>query len=74
MIDPNAVTDPARSPRQLEEFLLFCIVVAGVECMIMPFGTVLGVFTLIMLMKDSVKALFESGVPPELVPPMTAGK
>jgi hypothetical protein len=29
MIDPNAVTDPARSPRQLEEFLLFCIVVAG---------------------------------------------
>jgi hypothetical protein len=29
MIDPNDVTDPARSPRQLEEFLLFCIVVAG---------------------------------------------
>jgi hypothetical protein len=29
MIDPNDVTDPARSDRQLEEFLLFCIVVAG---------------------------------------------
>jgi len=29
MIDPNGVTDLARSPRQLEEFLLFCIVVAG---------------------------------------------
>jgi hypothetical protein len=29
MIDPNDVTDPARSGRQLEEFLLFCIVVAG---------------------------------------------
>jgi hypothetical protein len=37
----------------------FCIVVAALECMIMPFGTVLGVFTIIMLMKDSVKALFE---------------
>jgi len=29
MIDPNDVTDTARSGRQLEEFLLFCIVVAG---------------------------------------------
>jgi hypothetical protein len=29
MIDPNAVTDPARSAEQLEEFLLFCLVVAG---------------------------------------------
>jgi hypothetical protein len=29
MIDPNDVTDLARSGRQLEEFLLFCIVVAG---------------------------------------------
>jgi hypothetical protein len=29
MIDPNAVTDPARTGPQLEEFLLFCIVVAG---------------------------------------------
>ncbi|WP_372807529.1 hypothetical protein [Pontiella sp.] len=37
---------------------LFCMVVAGVECMFMPFGTVLGVFTLIALNKDSVKALF----------------
>ena len=37
----------------------FCLVIAGIECMIMPFGTVLGVFTLVVLMKDSVKALFE---------------
>lgn len=36
----------------------FCLVVAGFECMLMPFGTVLGVFTLIVLMKDSVKELF----------------
>jgi len=37
----------------------YCLVVAGVECMFMPFGTVLGVFTLIHLSKDSVKALFD---------------
>jgi hypothetical protein len=29
MIDPNAVTDTARTVPQLEEFLLFCVVVAG---------------------------------------------
>ena len=40
----------------------FCIVVAAIECAMMPFGTVLGVFTIIMLMKDTVKSLF--GVPP----------
>jgi len=36
----------------------FCLVVAGIECLLMPFGTVLGVFTIIVLMKDSVKQLF----------------
>ena len=29
MIDPNSVTNPARSQAELEEFLLFCVVVAG---------------------------------------------
>jgi hypothetical protein len=29
MIDPNNVTNPARSAVELEEFLLFCVVVAG---------------------------------------------
>lgn len=38
---------------------LFCIIVAGIECMFMPFGTVLGIFTLITLTKESVKELFE---------------
>ena len=36
----------------------FCLVVAGIECVLMPFGTVLGVFTIIVLMKDSVQELF----------------
>jgi hypothetical protein len=29
MIDPNKVTNASRTPAQLEEFLLFCVVVAG---------------------------------------------
>lgn len=37
---------------------IFCMAVAGIECMFMPFGTVLGVFTLVALNKDSVKELF----------------
>ena len=37
---------------------MFCMVVAGIECVMMPFGTVLGVFTLVVLCKDSVKAIF----------------
>ena len=38
---------------------VFCMVVAGLECMFMPFGTVLGVFSLIVLNKDSIKEIFE---------------
>jgi hypothetical protein len=37
---------------------MFCMVVAGVECIFMPFGTVLGVLTLIVLNKDSIKEIF----------------
>ena len=36
----------------------YCFVVASIECAMMPLGTVLGVFTIVLLMKDSVKALF----------------
>jgi len=36
----------------------FCMVVAGVECIFMPFGTVLGVFTLITLNKESIIQIF----------------
>lgn len=37
---------------------LFCLVIAGIECMFMPIGTALGVFTIIVLMRPSVKELF----------------
>ena len=36
-----------------------CFVVAGIECIVIPFGTVLGVFTIIVLSRPSVKALFQ---------------
>jgi hypothetical protein len=36
----------------------FCLVMAAIACMFMPFGTVLGVFTIIVLVRPSVKALF----------------
>jgi hypothetical protein len=40
----------------------FCLVVAGVAAlMCMPFGTVLGVFTIILLLRPSVRDAFESG-------------
>ena len=38
----------------------YCLVIACIECIFMPFGTVLGVLTIIVLMKDSVKELFAS--------------
>jgi hypothetical protein len=38
----------------------FCLVVAGIECVVMPFGTVLGVFTITILMRDHVKLLFNA--------------
>ena len=37
---------------------MFCLVIAAISCVFMPFGTVLGVFTIIVLMRPSVKELF----------------
>jgi hypothetical protein len=37
---------------------LFCLTMAGVECLFLPFGTVLGVFTIITLSREPVKQLF----------------
>lgn len=37
---------------------MFCLVIACIGCIFMPFGTVLGVFTIIVLMRPSVKELF----------------
>ncbi len=40
----------------------FCLAMAGIECAFMPFGTVLGVFTILVLVRESVKEMF-SGAP-----------
>ena len=37
----------------------FCLVIAAIECMFMPIGTILGVFTIIVLVWPTVKELFE---------------
>jgi len=37
---------------------VFCLVMAAISCMFTPFGTVLGVFTIIVLMRPSVRELF----------------
>jgi hypothetical protein len=37
---------------------IFCLVMAALSCAFFPFGTVLGVFTIIVLQKDSVRQLF----------------
>ncbi len=37
---------------------MFCLIVAGIECLLMPYGTVLGVFTIMVLMRESVKERF----------------
>lgn len=38
---------------------IFSIVVAAILCMFAPFGTVLGVFTIIILSRESVKRLYD---------------
>jgi hypothetical protein len=47
----------------------FSLVMACVECLFVPFGTVLGVFTLVILSRESVKAVYF----PAAVTPTPAG-
>ncbi|MCE5327298.1 MAG: hypothetical protein LLG01_12895 [Planctomycetaceae bacterium] len=37
----------------------FCFVVACIECIVIPLGTVLGIFSIIVLSRPSVKAMFQ---------------
>jgi hypothetical protein len=37
----------------------FALVIACIECLFVPFGTILGVFTIVALSRQSVKELFE---------------
>lgn len=38
----------------------FSMVVAGIQCVFVPFGTVLGIFTLLVLQRNSVRQLYTS--------------
>jgi len=38
----------------------FSMIVAGINCIHIPLGTVLGVFTIIVLIRDSVRELYEA--------------
>ena len=41
----------------------FCLVTAGLACAFGPFGTVLGIFTFLVLLRESVRAQFGVGAP-----------
>jgi hypothetical protein len=53
---------------------LFCLVMAGIECAFTPIGTVLGVFTIIVLMRESVKQLFTADNPVEPTSVLTGAR
>jgi hypothetical protein len=42
----------------------FAFVMGCIECLFIPFGTILGVFTIIVLSRESVKALFSTAPVP----------
>ena len=46
----------------------FSLVIAAILCIVFPFGTLLGVFTIVVLVRPSVKALFEAGGSPAEAP------
>jgi ABC-type multidrug transport system permease subunit len=39
----------------------FCFVVSALECLLVPYGTILGAVTIIFLLKNSVKEIFDAG-------------
>ena len=39
---------------------IFCMIVAGIGCLEFPYGTLLGIFTFIVLARNSVRKLFEA--------------
>ena len=41
----------------------FCLVMAGVACLFQPFGTVLGILTIVVLARPQAKALFDRARP-----------
>ena len=46
------------------QWLTYCLAIGGIESIFMPFGTVLGAFTIILLTKPNVKNLFDLDMSP----------
>jgi len=44
----------------LRKRYLFVLVMACIECLFIPFGTILGVFTIVVLSRESVRGLFST--------------
>jgi hypothetical protein len=53
----NAISGWCISKRRARTFSL---VIAGIDCIGMPFGTVLGVFTIVVLVRSSVLEIYAS--------------
>ncbi len=47
---------------------IFCMVVAGLLCVSIPFGTVLGICTIVVLNRPTVERLFEAQSGPPAIP------
>jgi len=50
---------------------IFCFVIAAIDCMFTPIGTALGVFTILVLLREPVKQLFDVVPQNELQPVMS---
>lgn len=50
----------------------FCLVTAGLSCLYIPFGTLLGIFTFSVLGRPGVLRMFGQPSPPEARPPLPA--
>ncbi len=43
---------------------LFSLVVAAINCLVVPIGTALGIFTILVLVRDSVRRMYEASNQP----------
>lgn len=57
---------------QKTRYIGFCTVVAAMSCLFMPFGTILGVFTLFELNKREVQEIFDSSLRGGSTPPVAS--
>ncbi len=51
----------------LRKYRVFSLVVAGINCLYVPFGTALGVMTIIVLTRESVQSIYRRSLDPNTV-------